>query len=215
MPRLRKTHTTFLDDSDRTQYEIKLRPRVRVECDAEPGLFEDKGNVKWFAVAANKVRGSSRKHSRYVYFKLEREGTKNLRHAVNATKRYVLQVDKKFGNSRREDDKQRTNQHLTDPRAGVIRQTQVCCDADDTWDNHNNEYYVCHRLVYAMLDAAEEFVLAGRTQIDDVIVLPVNQCSLRPDRKRKRAVEDPRRPETTPSEPARAAKRRYALRVAP
>jgi hypothetical protein len=159
---------------DSKQYEIPIEPKLNIRCDVDAGISEDKGNLKWYPVsrAAAKQYGTG-ESARYVYFKLEREPTHSVRHALYAGNRYILGREKSFKNKRREDDKVKGSSHLDDPWGACVDTKGVCCDNDDHWNNRVNEYFLCSRLAYEFLDMA---VTRGPAKLR---IRPTDACGLR------------------------------------
>ena len=163
-----------MDPKHPIQYEVQLDPKVSMDCENDPGHVEEKGNIKWYPVSLYKPK----KDGKYVYFKLEREPTDSIKHGWNATKRYVFKLKKPYKHIRREDSKTQTDDYKTDPRAGVFDKSHVVC-CDDEWKNINNEYYICHNLLYAMLDAAERrYIKSVVDIIGKVNIAPWDTCEV-------------------------------------
>ena len=175
-----KTHKRFLDDAHPIQYEIELKPKVHLHCDTDPNkkIDEDKGNIKWYPICHEKInpKSTSAKPQKYVYFKLEREPTLSLLHFKNALLRYGFGIQKP-GETRREDDKPKKikhENHKKDPRGGSFGGPTVCCAKDDIWINVNNEYYLCHKLLYKMLDLAANPTV--KVESADFEIKPMDTC---------------------------------------
>jgi hypothetical protein len=173
-----------LDDTDQTQYEVEIKPKVYMQCEIDKANkegFENKGNIKWYPISNKKVESSlkSNKKRKYVYMKLEREASNTIRHQLNACKRYILRTEKTTTNLRREDDKIKTNKHESDPRAGLFGKNKlVCCDNDDKWTNIGNEWYICHKLLYAMLDLAEAYYGESQVKVATLGIEPKDECRI-------------------------------------
>lgn len=196
MRRRRRTHLAFADE-DPQQWEIELQPPVRAQCRVDgKNAFEDKRNLKWYPVAPRKERPvtpPSGAWPRYLWFKLEREPTLSVAHTVNALARYGVGKKKtQFSNTRREDDEIQNDRHKRDPVSITFANgPRACCDRmGDGWRNLNNEYYLCHALVYAILDKAEALV---NQPTDGAVHTAIEALGARSDGACDKAPSEPRR----------------------
>jgi hypothetical protein len=178
------------DDKHKIQREVLFDPKVISKCKYDTNS-EEKGNLKWYPVHLKTVHGESkygRDTRRYVYFKYERDRTGSAAHMKHAMERYVLHKKKGYKQYRREDDDDIDLNELykSDPFAATIDGHEVCCDHEDHWVYQNNEYYLCHKLLYAMLEKANELAKRGGTEFK---IAPIDKCSSNLHYKKRRRID--------------------------
>ena len=174
------THNIFCNNC--LQYEIHIKGGIDVQCPRKSKYTEIKKSLKWYSF----TRGDNK---RYVFLKLERDGTYATAHLRRAGSRYITNrhafklnifsrredppkpwVDRSYRKNDPKGLRSTTRLPSTPNPLRVDRNRKTVCCGPELWAGEGDEYFLCAELSEFFLE------LAQNGEMTDTQVEPLKAC---------------------------------------